>query len=136
MIVADTNLIAQLILRLDQTPKAQAVYRVDPEWRMPSLWRHEFLNVLASYLRFDRVPITLLLTAWNRALALFENTTHEIDMPEALRLAGECGISAYDAQYVTLAQTLNVPLITEDRKLLRAVPHQTLSISQYLASRR
>jgi len=135
MIVADTNLVAQLILSLDQTRKAQAVYRLDSDWRMPSLWRHEFLNVLATYLRFDRIPIAPLLSAWNRALVLFDDATCEVDMPEALRVAGQCGISAYDAQYVALAQALNVPLITEDRKLLRAAPLQALSISQYLASK-
>ena len=135
MIVADTNLVAQLILNLDQTRKAQAVYRLESDWRMPSLWQHEFLNVLASYLRFDRIPIAPLLAAWNRALDVFGSAACEVDMPEALRIAGRCGISAYDAQYVALAQALNVPWVTEDRKLLRAVPHQALSISQYLASK-
>lgn len=55
MIVADTNLVAQLMLKLAKTETAQDIYRNDPEWVMPELWRHEFLNILASYLRFDRV---------------------------------------------------------------------------------
>jgi hypothetical protein len=45
MIVADTNLVAQLILELDLTEQAQRVYQRDPDWRLPELWRHEFLNV-------------------------------------------------------------------------------------------
>ncbi len=134
MIVADTNLVAQLILSLDQTREAQAVYRHDSDWRMPALWQHEFLNVLATCLRFDRIPIAPLVAAWNRALVLFESATCQVDMPEALRIAGQYGVSAYDAQYVALAQALQVPLITEDRKLLRAVRHQALSIRQYLAA--
>lgn len=32
MIVADTNLVAQLILKLEQTETAQNIYRRDPEW--------------------------------------------------------------------------------------------------------
>lgn len=135
MIIADTNLIAQLILSLDQTRHAQAVYRLDPDWRMPSLWQHEFLNILASYLRFDRAPIPTLLAAWNRAQDLFEDASCEIDVSDALRLAGERGISGYDAQYLALARRLNVPLITEDKKLLRIAPREALSMKQFLASR-
>jgi predicted nucleic acid-binding protein len=136
MIVADTNLIAQLILSLDQTRQAQEIYRLDRDWKMPRLWQHEFLNLLASYLRFDEVPVAILLTAWDRALRLFESSSSDVDMPQALQLAGERDISAYDAQYVALARALGVPLITEDRKLLRAAPCEALSMKQYLSTRR
>ena len=102
---------------------------------MPELWRHEFLNVLASYLRFDKVPVAALLSAWERARDLFGNSTCEVNMPNALRVAGEQNISAYDAQYVVLARNLGVPLITEDRKLLRAAPKEARSIKQYLMSK-
>jgi predicted nucleic acid-binding protein len=53
-------------------------------------------------------------------------------MPLALRLAGELDLSAYDAQYVALARALAAPLVTEDRKLRRILPHEALSMSQYL----
>ncbi len=135
MIVADTNLIAQLILSLDQTSRAQAIYRIDSDWRMPQLWRHEFLNVLASYLRFDRVPIATLQTAWERAQRLFEDSDSDVDMLHVLQLAGERNISAYDAQYLALAQGLGATLITEDRKLLRAAPREAVSMKQYIAGR-
>ncbi len=135
MIVADTNLIAQLILSLDQTSQAQAIYRINSDWRMPRLWRHEFLNVLASYLRFDRVPIATLRTAWERAQRLFEDSDSDVDMLHVLQLAGERNISAYDAQYLALAQGLGATLITEDRKLLRAAPREAVSMKQYIAGR-
>jgi predicted nucleic acid-binding protein len=96
------------------------------------LWHHEFLNVLASYHRFDRVPLTRLLPAWSTARALFDDSTHRIDMPQALRIAGERNITAYDAQFVTLAQDRRAPLITHDRRLLRAVPDLALTARQYL----
>ena len=136
MIVADTNLVAQLILRLDITESAQEVYRRDPAWLLPELWRHEFLNVLASYNRFDRVPYAKLLAAWTTAGSLFDRSTRQVDMPQALRIAGERNISAYDAQFVALAQTHRVPLITHDRRLLRAAPETAVTARQYLESGR
>lgn len=134
MIVADTNLVAQLILNLDLTALAQRIYRRDPDWRLPELWRHEFLNVLACYLRFDKVPVPRLLLAWQKSVELFTASTCEVDMPLALELAGERNISAYDAQYVALARVLSVPLITENRKLRRAAPSETISMRQFLDS--
>jgi len=134
MIVADTNLVAQLILSLDLTARAQEIYRRDPDWHLPELWRHEFLNVLASYLRFDKVPAAQLLLAWKQAIELFAGATCEVDMPLALELAGERNISAYDAQYLALARSLSVPLVTEDRRLRRAAPSETISMNQFLAS--
>lgn len=133
MIVADTNLVAQLILSLDLTACAQEIYRRDPDWRLPELWRHEFVNVLASYLRFDKVPVARLLLAWQQAVELFADASCEVDMPLALELAGELNISAYDAQYVALARTLSVPLVTEDSKLRRAAPRDAVAMKQFLA---
>ncbi len=135
MIVADTNLIAQLVLKLDQTEQARLTYRRDPDWRMPDLWRHEFLNVLANYLRFDKVSLSTLLPVWQRASHLFDGSTCKVDKARALALSGERNISAYDAQYLALAQALGAPLITEDRRLLRAAPLEALTIKQFLASR-
>jgi predicted nucleic acid-binding protein len=43
-------------------------------------------------------------------------------MERALRLAVEYGISAYDAQYVTLAETLDCLLMTADKRLCRKFP--------------
>jgi predicted nucleic acid-binding protein len=134
MIVADTNLVAQLILSLDLTADAQEIYRREPDWRLPELWRHEFLNVLASYLRFDKVPFARLLLAWQQAVELFGGATCAVDMPMALAVAGEHNISAYDAQYVALARALSVPLVTEDRKLRHAAPREAISMKQFLAS--
>jgi predicted nucleic acid-binding protein len=133
MIVADTNLVVQLTLRLAQTEQARNVYQRDSDWVLPELWRHEYLNVLANYLRFDHTPMETLLAAWQQATSLFKNSVKPVDMLQALRLAGDLNISAYDAQYLALAQTFDIKLVTEDRKLRKAAPDMTLSMQAFLS---
>ena len=57
----------------------------------------------------------------------------EVKMVAALAMAADCAITGYDAQYVALAQSLNAPLITEDRKLRAAVPGVALFMQEFLA---
>lgn len=49
----------------------------------------------------------------------------------ALLFVGE-GYGALCAQYVALTQSLNAPLITEDRKLRNAVPGIAFSVQEFL----
>jgi len=51
VIVSDTNLVAYLLINGDHTATARAVYQRDPDWRLPPLWRAEFLNVLTTTVR-------------------------------------------------------------------------------------
>jgi predicted nucleic acid-binding protein len=48
-------------------------------------------------------------------------------------VAAKYAVTGYDAQYVALAQSLNAPLITEDRKLREAVPGIAFSMQEFLA---
>ena len=51
MIVVDTNVIAYLFLRGESAAKAQEWLTSDRDWVAPVLWRTEFRNLLAGYLR-------------------------------------------------------------------------------------
>jgi predicted nucleic acid-binding protein len=54
-------------------------------------------------------------------------------MDTALAVAAKYAITGYDAQYVALAQSLDAPLITEDRKLQKAVLGIAFSMREFLA---
>ena len=53
MIIADTNIISYLLLPTKYTDSVENLYRIESDWAAPTLWRSEFRNVLALYLRKD-----------------------------------------------------------------------------------
>ena len=70
MIVVDTNVIAYLLIPGDRTAAADEIYRRDPNWVAPTLWRHELINVLCLYVRKGLLSVD--------AAADLERRAHEV----------------------------------------------------------
>ena len=133
MIVVDFNIIVYLLTATPQRESARRVRERDRDWLVPSLWRHEMLNVLATLTRQDVLDAASALTVWRNALALLGTSERQPDMEDTLSLAIEHGISAYDAQYVALAASLGVSLVSEDKKLQRLLPDRVVSMTDFAA---
>ena len=118
MIVADTNLIAYLLIRGQNTAEAEAVFRKDSQWVAPRFWRSEFRNVLVLSLRHKLIEMEDALEAMEQAERLIGGQEFEVESSRVLRLAATSGCSAYDCEFVALAQNLGVPLVTSDRELI------------------
>ncbi len=69
--------------------------------------------------------------AWTAATSLL--TGREVQPPgrAVLRVASRDGLSAYDAQVVVTAETLDVTLVTGDGRILRARPDLATSIETF-----
>ena len=54
----------------------------------------------------------------------------EFDMPsrEVLECVRTSDCSAYDCEFVALAMRLNIPLVTMDKKLLKAFPGRAMPL--------
>jgi predicted nucleic acid-binding protein len=118
VIVADTNLIAYLLVDGPFTKEARAVYEKDNDWVAPSFWRSEFRNVLVLSLRRSVMTFTEALEVMEDADLLMEGKDRDSASSRILRLAADSGCSAYDCEFVALAQDLGVPLVTSDRALI------------------
>jgi predicted nucleic acid-binding protein len=133
VIVADTNLVAYLLIEGEKTDLARAVWTIDPEWMLPTLWRSEFLNVLTTSVRAKVLTLSEAHDIWNVAQTVFGQSEVEPSGDAVLQTAAARNLSAYDAQYVVAAEDLEVPLITSDRRLLKACPNIALSPETFTA---
>lgn len=122
MIVADTNTIAYLLIAGERTPQAREVLRRDPEWAAPLLWRNEFRSVLAFYLRRKLMSLAQATQLMEEAETLMRGGEYEVVSSRVLSLAADSQCSAYDCEFVALAQELGLPLITSDAKILSEFP--------------
>lgn len=122
MIVADTNLVAYLLIEGEQAAHARAVWREDPAWKLPSLWRSELLDVLATSHGAGALTADEARLAWQRAEWLLGAAEQNPTATRVLDVAMDRGISAYDAHFVALAEDLGARLATADRRLAASCP--------------
>lgn len=128
MIVVDTNVIAYLLLSGERTAQAEALLRYDAQWLAPRLWRSEFRNVLAVYLRRQILALDEILAIVAEAEALLHGREYEVPAFRVLQLVARCDCSAYDCEFVALAQGLDLPLVTSDTQILRAFPGTAVAL--------
>ena len=129
MIVVDTNVLAYLLLPYDHSALADALFKRDSEWTAPILWRSEFRNLLSGYLRRKALTFDEVLKVQKEAEALLAGNEHEVDSRRVLEFVCDSNCSAYDCEFVVLAERLGVKVITMDKKLLAAFPQYTAPLS-------
>ena len=134
MIVVDTNIIAYLALPTEHTENAEKLLTIDPEWIAPVLWRSEFRNVLATYLRKSMISIESALGIQMEMEDLMRGKEYDVSSLEVLSLVGLCKFSAYDCEFIALAQSLESRLVTADARLQRAFPDDSVLLSDFVAT--
>ena len=133
MIVADTNIISYLLLPTSFSESVDALYKIDPNWTAPTLWRSEFRNVLALYLRKNIITLEKALHLQETAEAIMAQNEFDVSSSQVLTLVNESNCSSYDCEFVTLANHLNTRLVTQDKKVLREFPSTAISINDFLS---
>lgn len=132
MIVADVNLVAYLLLGGPERTLAQRVLQRDPVWAAPLLWRSEFRNVLATFMRQRDLSVSDAWRAHELADQLLSGQEFAVPGERVLALVASSTCSAYDCEYVALAEALAVPLVTADRQLLRAFADRAISPKDFV----
>ena len=128
MIVVDSNVLAYLYLPGEHTAAAEALLEQDPDWAAPVLWRSEFRNILAGYLRRKALTFNQANTLQREAESLLEGAEFEVDSSSVLELVRDSECSAYDCEFVALAIQLDTWLVTMDKKLLRSFPKRAVAL--------
>jgi predicted nucleic acid-binding protein len=129
LIVVDSNVVAYLYLPGDYTETAEALLEHDAHWAAPLLWRSEFRNILAGYMRRKTLTFEAARDLQTAAESLFAGAEHEVDSRLVLELVRDSDCSADDCEFVALAMSLAVKLVTMDAKLLKAFPKYAVALS-------
>ena len=134
MIVADTNIIAYLYLEGEWSTQVEKLLEKDAQWAAPLLWRSEFRNVLALYIRKRNLSLEQAQQIMQEAMLLLQGREYEIVSSHVLALVAASGCSAYDCEFVALAQDLGISLVTVDKNILKEFPQIAVSLDDYLAN--
>lgn len=130
MIVVDTNVIAYLWVPGEFTGAAEALLTEEDTWVAPLLWRSEFRSVLAMAMKQKTFRLDRAVTIARSAEEQFKGREFAVDCAEVLTLANQSGCSPYDCEFVALAMNLGLPLVTNDREVLRAFPHIAVPLNR------
>lgn len=129
MIVADTNVLAYLFIQGLHTLSAEALLAKEPQWVAPILWRSEFRNILAGYMRRGDVSFDGAYKILREAESLLAGNEYEADSLQVLELVRDSECTAYDCEFVAVAMALNAKLVTMDKALLKAFPKVVMRLT-------
>lgn len=132
MIVVDTNIVGYLYLASEKSSKVELAFGKDPQWAAPLLWRSEFRNVLALYIRNKKLSFEDAVKIMNSASSLMGGREYEVPSLPVLKLVTESNCSAYNCEFVALAQELCAPLITVDQQILEQFPDTAVSLDEFV----
>lgn len=131
MIVVDTNIICYLYISGARSQQVEQLLSVEPHWCAPVLWRSEFRSVLGQYLRKNILSFDEVLLIMDQAETLLSENEFEMPSTHIMQLISTSKCSAYDCEFVALAQYLGIQLVTADRQILREFPEIARSIDAF-----
>ncbi|GJQ57392.1 MAG: PIN domain-containing protein [Candidatus Scalindua sp. AMX11] len=122
MIVVDTNIIVYLWLPCDYTQVAEKLLNKDSNWVSSTLWKSEFRNVVSSFYRKKLITYEGALEVIFNAEEQFVNSEYSVNSLKVMEKVKTSKCTAYDCEYVALAEVLNCNLVTNDREILKNFP--------------
>lgn len=138
MIVVDAMVVAYGLLPHPQfAPEVDRVRGRDADWVAPPLWRSEMRSTLMQYVRSDDPAIARSDLNLDDAIGVMRKAeawmqTLAVRSEAVLALADRSGCSAYDCEYVALADELDVPLVTYDRGVRAAFPDLAVAPTEFV----
>jgi predicted nucleic acid-binding protein len=132
MIVVDANTIAYVWFPSAHQEAIFGLIHTDQNWVVPFLWKSEFQNIMAAYLRRKYYTFSQATEIMLKAESLLAGNEQPVKSVSVLGLVNQSTCSAYDCEYVALAKELNVKLITYDKKILREFPETAMKAEDYI----
>lgn len=102
MLLVETNVLAYLLIEGERSADAQKLSRLDPGWRGEAFILVEFTNVLVRSILVKRMNLDLAQNLLSKANVLLDGKLARVPHSEALAVAAEHRVTAYDARFLTL----------------------------------
>lgn len=122
MIAVDTNILAHFWLPSDHSQLCDRLFQWDSEWVAPILWKSEFRNVVTLYLRKELIDLPDALQITEKAESQMKDREFHVNSVHVYYLVQKSDCSCYDCEFVSLADELNIKLVTMDKQILRSFP--------------
>jgi predicted nucleic acid-binding protein len=135
MLLVDANVVAYLLVDGEKTAQARALWAIDGDWHAPRLLFYELANVFAQLVKHRAISAETAIAGLESAASIVRLRDQDPPAARVLEIAGKLAVSAYDATYLAAAEALGMPLITEDRRLMRAAPGITRSLESLTSGR-
>jgi predicted nucleic acid-binding protein len=119
VIVVDASILVPAIVETEKSAKARRVAERDVDWILPPLWKYEFTNSMATFLRTGELNYEAARAALDDALTLVAGREIAVDQSHVLRLAAALSLSGYDAQYIALAAAYGIQCVTDDGQMAK-----------------
>ena len=132
MIVADSNLIAYLLIPGDKSALADEVLLKDADWAVPLICRSEVRNILTLYMRHKGMSLSQAGRTMEKAEALWSSREFMVPSDDVLELTFHHNITAYDGEFVVLAKQLGIPFVTFDNPLRKTFPNLAIAAEDFL----
>jgi predicted nucleic acid-binding protein len=117
LIVVDTNLLVALAVKNENSGLAVSILERDADWVAPPIWESEFRNAMLGMIRAGIIGHAAAVSAHK-----FAADTVQVFTPSTgavLRIAETHNLSAYDAEFASLAEWLEIPCLSFDDDLLK-----------------
>jgi predicted nucleic acid-binding protein len=122
----------RFFVRGELSQKVEQAAIKDNDWLVPFLWRSEFRNVLAYYIRKNLLSLTEATGIMREAEFQLQTKEYFVSSESVLQLVKSSKCSAYDCEFVALAQQFNIRLITMDKLILSEFPDVAISLEKFV----
>ncbi len=134
MIVVDANVLLYSYFPSDFKALVDKLFLEDPNWIAPALWRSEFRNVTAKFVKRG-LPFNTAMEIIELAEQFMDGSEVPVTSHEVMLLADQSGCTAYDCEYAAVALKRTVPLVTFDLQVLKKFPGIAYRVDEFLGNR-
>ncbi len=106
----------------------------DPHWIARQLWPSELRNILVTKVRHKVIEFEAACSIQSEGEGIIGENEYAVDAILVLALARDSGCTAYDCEFVCLAQSLKLKLINADKKMIRSFADIAMTANDYLAA--